>query len=50
MRIWYIEIGTVLVLHLNPWIEASAGGLLVTDGLFSPVAKYFDTGLKYEYE
>jgi hypothetical protein len=34
----------------NPWVEASAGGLLVPEGLFSPVAKYFGTCLKYEYE
>ena len=27
MRIWYIKIGIVLVLHFNPWVEASAGGL-----------------------
>jgi hypothetical protein len=33
----------VLVLHFNPWVEASAGGLLVPEGLYSPVAKYFGT-------
>jgi hypothetical protein len=49
MRIWCIEIGNVLVLHFNPWVEISAGGLLVSEGLFSPVAKYF-LALKYEYE
>jgi hypothetical protein len=27
MRIWCIKIGIVLVLHLNPWVEACAGGL-----------------------
>jgi cbb3-type cytochrome oxidase subunit 1 len=27
MRIWCIKIGIVLVLHFNPWVEASAGGL-----------------------
>ena len=39
MRIWCIKIGNVLVLHFNPWVEASAGGLLVPEGLYSPVAK-----------
>jgi hypothetical protein len=27
MRIWCIKIGIVLVLHFNPWVEASAGEL-----------------------
>jgi hypothetical protein len=27
MRIWCIKIGIVLFLHLNPLVEASAGGL-----------------------
>jgi hypothetical protein len=27
MRIWCNKIGIVLVLHFNPWVEASAGGL-----------------------
>jgi hypothetical protein len=27
MRIWCIKIGIVLVLHFNPWVEASTGGL-----------------------
>jgi hypothetical protein len=44
------QIGIVLVLHLNPRVEASAGGLGVLEGLYSPVAKYFGTCLKYEYE
>jgi hypothetical protein len=35
-----------LVLHFNPWVEASADGLLVPEGLYSPVAKYFGTSLK----
>ena len=43
MRIWCIKIGIVLTLHFNPWVEASAGGLLVPEGLYSPVAKYFCT-------
>ena len=43
MRIWCIKIGIVLVLHFNPWVEASAGGLYVPDSLYSPVAKYFGT-------
>jgi hypothetical protein len=47
MRIWCIKIGIVLVLYFNPWVEASAGGLSVPEGLFSPVAKYFGTCLKY---
>jgi hypothetical protein len=46
MRIWSIKIGNVLVLHFNPWVEASAGGLLVPKGLYSPVAKYFGTCFK----
>ena len=29
MRIWCIEIGTVYDLYYDPWVEASAGGLLV---------------------
>jgi hypothetical protein len=44
------QIGIVLVLHFNPWVEASVGGLWVPEGLYSPVAKYFGTCLKYEYE
>jgi hypothetical protein len=50
MRIWWIKISIVLVLLFNPWVEASAGGLLVLEGLYSPVAKYLVTCLKYEYE
>jgi hypothetical protein len=50
MRIWCTNIVNVLVLHFNPRVEASAGGLLVPEGLYSPVAKYFGTALKYEYE
>jgi hypothetical protein len=49
MRIWCIKIGNVLDLHFNPWVEASAGGLLVPEGLYSPVAKSV-LALKYEYE
>jgi hypothetical protein len=41
MCIWCIKIGIVLVLHFNPWVEASAGGLQVPEGLYSPVARYF---------
>jgi hypothetical protein len=40
MHISCIKIGNVLLLHFNPWVEASAGGLLVPEGLYSPVAKY----------
>ena len=36
MRIWCIKIGIVLTLHFNPWVEASAGGLLVPEGLCKP--------------
>ena len=46
MRIWCIKISIVLTLHFNPWVEASAGGLLVPEGLYSPVAKYFGICLK----
>jgi hypothetical protein len=46
VRIWCINIGNVLVLHFNPWVEASAGGLLVPEGLYSPVVKYFSTCFK----
>jgi hypothetical protein len=42
MRIWCIKIG-VLLLNFNPWVEAFAGGLLVPEGLYSPIAKYFGT-------
>jgi hypothetical protein len=48
MRIWCIKIGIALVLHFNPWIEASAGGLLVPGGLFSPVAKYSCIALSFD--
>jgi 4-hydroxybenzoate polyprenyltransferase len=40
------KIGIVLVLHFNPWVEASAGGLLVPEGLYSPVAKHFGVWFK----
>jgi hypothetical protein len=50
MNEWCIKIGIVLVLHFNPWVEASAGGLLVPEGLSSPIAKYFGTCFKYVYE
>jgi hypothetical protein len=46
MCIWCINIVNVLVLHSNPWIEASAGGLLVHKGLYRSVAKYFGTCFK----
>jgi hypothetical protein len=41
--IWCIKINNVLVLHFNPWADASAGGLLVPEGLYIPVYKYFGT-------
>jgi hypothetical protein len=50
MRIWYIKIGIVLVLHFNPWVEDSAGGVLVPEGLYNPVAKYFGTCFKLRIE
>ena len=40
MRIWCIKIGTVYDLYYDPWVEASAGGLLVPEDLYSPVAMY----------
>jgi hypothetical protein len=43
MRIWYIKIVNVLVLHFNTSLQASAGGLLFPDGLYRPVANYFGT-------
>jgi hypothetical protein len=49
----YPLVDNVLVLHFNPWVEDSAGGLLVPEGLYSPVAKYMCTSVlvfKYEYE
>ena len=46
MRIWCIKIGIVLALHFNPWVEASAGGLLVPIESLQPVAKYFGTCFK----
>jgi hypothetical protein len=49
MRIWCIKIVYALVLHFNPWVEASAGGLLVLEGeyvLYSQFAKYFGTCFK----
>jgi hypothetical protein len=46
MRTWCIKIVNVLVLHFNPWVEASAGGLLVPEGFYSPVAEYFGTCFK----
>ena len=48
MRIWCIKIRTVYDLYYDPWVEASAGGLLVPEGLYSPVAMYYVTSLKYE--
>ena len=49
MRIWCIKIGTVYDLYYDPWVESSAGGLLVPEGLYSPVAMYYVTSLKYGY-
>jgi hypothetical protein len=46
MRIWCIKIFSVLVLHFNPWVEVFAGGLLIPEGLYSPVGKYLGTCIK----
>jgi hypothetical protein len=46
MPVWCIKIGIVLILHFKPWVEASTGGLLIPEGLYSSVAKYFSTGFK----
>jgi hypothetical protein len=46
MRIWWIKIGNVSILHFNIWVEASTGGLSVPEGLYNPVAKYFGTCFK----
>ena len=46
MRIWCIKIGTVYYLYYGPWVEVSAGGLLLPEGLYSPVAMYYVTSLK----
>jgi hypothetical protein len=46
MRIWWILIVNVLVTHFIPWVEASAGGMSVPAGLYSPVAKYFEICFK----
>jgi hypothetical protein len=46
MRILCIKIVNVLVLHFSPLVEASAGGLLVPEGLYNPVAKYFGTSFE----
>jgi hypothetical protein len=29
-----------MIFTFNPWVEASAGGLQVSQGFYSPVAKY----------
>jgi hypothetical protein len=36
----------VHVLHFNPWVKASSGGLKVLEGLYSLVVKYFGTCFK----
>jgi hypothetical protein len=46
VRICCIKIVNILVLHFDPWIEAFSDGLLVPEGLFSPVPKYFGTCFK----
>ena len=49
MRIWCIKIGTVYAFYYDPWVEASTGGLIIPEGLYSPVAMYYVTNLKYGY-
>jgi hypothetical protein len=46
MRFYCIKIGKVLVLNSNTMVEASTGGLLVHEGLYSLIAKYFRTCFK----
>jgi hypothetical protein len=41
MCTWCIKIGNISDLRCNPWVEASAGGLLAPKGLYSPATKYF---------
>ena len=52
MRIWCIKIDTVYDLYYDPWVEASAGGLLVPEGICSSVDMYnvtsFDCNSKLE--
>ena len=36
MRIWCIKIHTVHFLLCNHWVDASAGGLLVPEGIHKP--------------
>jgi hypothetical protein len=45
-KIVCIKIGTVYVLHFNPWVDAAAFEQLVPEGFYSPVAKYFGICLK----
>ena len=40
-------IHTVYDLYYDHWVEASAGGLLVPESLYSPVAMYYVTSMKY---
>jgi hypothetical protein len=46
MHTWYMKFGIVLILHFNPWVEASVGRLQVPEGFYSVVDKYFGTCLK----
>jgi hypothetical protein len=46
MCTWCIKIGILLDLHFNPWVEDSGGGLLVSEGLFSLLGKYFGIYVK----
>jgi hypothetical protein len=39
----YSKITRQFLLAYRSWVEASAGGLLVPEGLYNPVAKYFGT-------
>jgi hypothetical protein len=46
VRVWGVQLVGVYVLHFNPWAEASAGGLLVPEVLYSLVVKYFGACFK----
>jgi hypothetical protein len=50
MCIWCIKIVNVLVLYFNPWVEASAGGLLVPEGSTAQLLSTSVLALKYKYK
>jgi hypothetical protein len=47
---WLDMIGIVYVLRLNFCVVISAGGLWAPEDFYSLEAKYFGTGLKYDYK